>query len=543
VNRAPAVSTHTVHNHLPANQPIITLDSQVSNLIPSISRPRVERKLGIMSSLKEWRVQIQDALDDFPPDIVKSIRHHLAQLASAEDRHRLGDSLNKLSATGKKPIYGTAFLVPMLSSVVESSLELSRIMKEHAQNVDDSNPLPGDNELRNIRTSTIQDVLDLYASGPSVRPERMESLDQAECPIAAFLLEASRHAAPPLDHVEWDFQDEFVGGVVDDLDDHLTEQRPYIHVPVFAILQSSGTGKTRAVMQLCQKRLGLYTCIRHNPIMASGNSTSADLRKSAPSQDQEVYEHLVPEGVRTRHRHRDADDNDEGFENTGQALIAVTSWLWAFATEFAGFIKEQNPELDDCWASFVQRTSAVLMNDITPGFRLVPGSAGTKPLTKGRSRRDTLLLRIRQSAVEQAIVLEKLRRSTGEELNRALAESLREPFEALQDLIKDEYCFLAIDEAISMTKTRLTELRRLLSFYPFPKFRVLLLDTNHKVVELTDIKDSSSFRVPALRTTPHELFLPPPFTAMPQDVFLLQVRSRSNSAGSLASRILTVRSP
>lgn len=186
----------------------------------------------------------------------------------------------------------------------------------------------------------------------------------------------------------------------------------------------------------------------------------------------------------------------------------------------------------------------MLMNDITPGFRLRPESAGMKkPLTKGRSCRDTLLLRIRQSAVEQTIVLEKLRRSTGEELNRALAESLREPFEALEDLIKDEYCFLAIDEAISMTKTRLTELRRLLSFYPFPKFRGLLLDTNHKVVELTDIEDSSSFRVPALRTKLHKLILPPPFTAMPQDVFLLQVRSRSNSAGSLASRILTTRSP
>jgi hypothetical protein len=496
-----------------------------------------------MPSLKEWRVQIQDALDDFPPNIVESVRYHLKQLAAAEDRHMLGDSLNKLSATGKKPIYGTAFLVPMLSSVVESSLELSRLMKEHAQDINDTNPLPGDDELRRIKKFDIEEVVYLYASGPSVRPETMESLDQADCPITAFLIEASRRAAPPLDHVDWAFQDDFVGGVVDDLDDHLTEQRPYIHVPVFAILQSSGTGKTRAVMQLCHKRLGLYTCIRHNPMMASGNSTSADLRKSAPNQDQEVYKHLVPEGVRTRHRHRDADDDDEGFENTGQALIAVASWLWAFATEFAGFIKEQNPELDDCWASFVQRTSAVLMNDITPGFRLTPESAGMKkPLTKGRSRRDALLLRIRQSAVEQAIVLEKLRRSTGEELNRALAESLREPFEALEDLIKDEYCFLAIDEAISMTKTRLTELRRLLSFYPFPKFRVLLLDTNHKVVELTDIEDSSSFRVPALRTKLHKLILPPPFTAMPQDVFLLQVRPRSNSSGNLASRLLTTRS-
>jgi hypothetical protein len=122
---------------------------------------------------------------------------------------------------------------------------------------------------------------------------------------------------------------------------------------------------------------------------------------------------------------------------------------------------------------------------------------------------------------------------------RALAEHLREPFDALQDLIKDEYCFLAIDEALSMTKRRLTELRRLLSHYPLKKFRVLLLDTNNKVVELTGIEDPSSSIPPSLRTQNHVAFLPPPFTAMPHDVFLLQVRTCSNRAGSHAIRILT----
>jgi hypothetical protein len=209
-----------------------------------------------MSSLKEWRVQIQDALDDFPPSIVESVRDHLEGLDET-DRHGVGDMLKDLSATGTPPMFGQGFLVALLSSVVESYWELSRIMKEHAQNINDSSPLPDANELRRIKDSTIEEVVYLYASGPSVRPEMMESLDQADCPITAFLLEASCRAAPPLDHVEWAFQDEFVGGVVDDLDDHLTEQRPYTHVPVFAILQSSGTGKTRAVMQLCHKRLGL----------------------------------------------------------------------------------------------------------------------------------------------------------------------------------------------------------------------------------------------------------------------------------------------
>ena len=236
-----------------------------------------------MSSLKEWRVRIQDALDDFPPDIVESVRDHLEALGQM-DRHRLDDYLKDLSATGTLPTFGQGFLVALLSSVVESYWELSLIMKEHAQSIDDSNPLPDDNELRRIKDSTIEEVVGLYASGPSVRPEAMESLDQADYPITAFLLEASRRAAPVPDHVDWAFQTEFVGGVVDDLDDHLTEQRPKIHVPVFAILQSSGTGKTRAVMQLCHKRLGLYTCIRHNPTRASGNSNPhAALRKSAPS--------------------------------------------------------------------------------------------------------------------------------------------------------------------------------------------------------------------------------------------------------------------
>jgi hypothetical protein len=177
-----------------------------------------------MSSLKKWRVQIQDALDDFPPNIVESVRDHLEGLGQL-DRYRLGDMLKDLSATGTLPTFGQGFLVALLSSVVESYWELSRIMKELAQDIYDSSPLPDANELWRIKKFDIGEVVYLYASGPSVRPETMESLDQADCPITAFLIEASRRAAPSLDHVDWAFQDEFVGGVVDDLDEHLTEQR------------------------------------------------------------------------------------------------------------------------------------------------------------------------------------------------------------------------------------------------------------------------------------------------------------------------------
>lgn len=533
-----------------------------------------------MSSLKDWRARIQSALGDLPPNVVESVRDHLETLTKV-DGYGTSKLLEDLSATGSCEELGRMLLVDLLLAVVQSSWELSRIMKEHARDVDAFNPLPGDNELRSITTSTIEQVLHLYSSGPSVR-QAMESLHEAECPITAFILEASRRAGPMPDHVDRAFQSEFVGGVVNDLDEYPREQRPKIYVPVFAILQSSGTGKTRAAMQLCHKRLGLYTCIRHSPITASKNSKShAALRTSAPSQDREVYNHLVPRGVTSRHRRRhnvptesnsqnrsfpsnrdsnhtgddDDDDDDKSFEDAGKAQIAVASWLWAFATEFTGFIKEQKPELDDCWASFVQRTSAMLMDDITPGFRLTPASAGMKPSTNGSSSmsrnttssgrpsaRDSLLRRIGESAKKQAIVLEDLGRSTGDELVFALSESLIEPFEALQNLIQDEYCFLAIDEAISMTKRRLTELRRLLSYWKFPKFRVLLLDTDNKVVELTGIEHPNT--EPSLRTKTPELFLPPPFTAMPHDVFLLQVSKVTlESARSPAIRILTTRSP
>jgi hypothetical protein len=119
-----------------------------------------------------------------------------------------------------------------------------------------------------------------------------------------------------------------------------------------------------------------------------------------------------------------------------------------------------------------------------------------------------------------------------------LMSYLYQPFAELQDLIPDDghYCFLAIDEAVSMTLMHLTEFRQILSHLHFPKFRGLLFDTDLKVTRLTTRKDL----IAAITTSVRILPLPAltsiaPFTAMPQDVFLLYDKSKAKTHNDILS--------
>lgn len=323
-------------------------------------------------------------------------------------------------------------------------------------------------------------------------------------------------------------------------------------------------------MQLSMTQTGLYLCIRHPP--------SETRIVSAPPQDRWAYVSLVPPETTAN-------------EKSIDAIIAVESWLWAFATKFKEWLESQLQEFlhmsqephqskEAVWPSFAKHVVAVLLNDIVPGFRMkdsklavraqssLAGSAqsspGENPLhlactpasssESSQRARDVLLREIHDAACVKVKEYDAYMFAYQKSIDREeqdypeayVEESLSEAFQALEDLIPDgHYCFLAIDEAASMGSLRLTELRRCLSRREFEKIRVLLLDTSNKVTELTGMtiaKDTDGgnnsgddTEEPSLRLAIEELELAPPFTRFPYNVNLWGNAKNASTYKSIVS--------
>ena len=260
---------------------------------------------------------------------------------------------------------------------------------------------------------------------------------------------------------------------------------PVLYAPVVPILQSAGSGKTRTVIELARKQIGLYICIREpSPLKHS---------IPLPAQDWSAYKSLSPHGR---------------WEWKAGVRICITSWLWSFAINFTDFLKSQQREGQE-YSSYVEDVAATLMNDIVPGFRMggTAGSRRSPPAASNLSIRDVLLHKIFQAADKKEEEL-KWGFSEYRSYDQSFPEyvdwaRLKDAFRGLQDLIPSgRYCFLAIDDAASMGDFRLIQLRWILNKLDLSKFRLLVVGTSDKIVEYTNREIDHNGFVPSTLCCP-----------------------------------------
>jgi hypothetical protein len=289
---------------------------------------------------------------------------------------------------------------------------------------------------------------------------------------------------------------------------HVDGKRVYANI--VPIIQSSGTGKTRTAIQLCTLQLGLYLNIR--------GKTDDIYTTSLPPQDLDAFRALVP-------------DTTSLSESVHRRTLCC--WLVAFAEEFLRFCEKEAEQLTGSkkisktkWSEFITHINQVLYTDLVPGFRLDTARGTSRSRTQSSESNSSLHPRTQLIKTIRDKQLEKLKPSSGiaESLDLVQAKHLvHASFLELQKFLPKRkwYCFLVIDEAISMGKERLRILRQLLSETEhFASFRVLILDTNNKVAELTGFPRIGD--PPASgRLTRGLAKLAQPFVNLPHDVFLM----------------------
>jgi len=376
-----------------------------------------------------------------------------------------------------------------------------------------------------------------------------KAMDNAPLIIEAILIEAvSIHVQASYsgesrkqEAVHQDFSREYKGDAVDRLRQALREQNithndpaATMYAPVLVLLQSSGSGKTRAAVQLCSKELGLVACVR---------TRIKDVVTSAPPPDEAVYEALVK--------------NMLPGETEETATLYVGAWLVAYLAEFLGLCKReisivtagQGIRSSGDWSAFVEHIARLLTDGIVQDFVTVParssprsdGSLSSRAASDGKgkqavkthSRRSeffTAVSVLAQSEVtaHSSTITSSLTQGASassildpKEMAEAFATKMAVSLDGLKQLRKGQegIVFLALDEAMSLGTRRLSVLRRLTSHFKEADFWVILLDTNHKISELTGHKAQvPSSRLMASSST--RMNLAEPFVTLPHDIFL-----------------------
>jgi hypothetical protein len=317
------------------------------------------------------------------------------------------------------------------------------------------------------------------------RPQTMTDL-------AISLRQEDKH--PRRQAVLKDFKKEYIGTAVDSLHQLLRHaiqknqtQKKY-YAPVMAIVQSSGTGKSRTAVELTKHVLGLYVCVRPP---GSGNINSA------PPQDISVYRYLKP----------------EYYETPEESALAVAFWLKAYCVEFRRYClaKREKAGTQLSHKEFVRLVSSSLMEGLLPDV--------DRGIRDGTSfERTRLLDAISSKATEFAEAFRNTDPASPPVIFETLLVNMVKPdFRLLEEIVgQDDFIFLAFDEAISLGPQRLTALRRLLNHLKLKKFWVLVLDTNNRVSEIA-VRAAVE---PSLRLLNRDLYLAPLFVALPHDLFL-----------------------
>lgn len=131
------------------------------------------------------------------------------------------------------------------------------------------------------------------------------------------------------DSIARDFSRPYMGGGADTLDkwvlyykeqvDNSETSARHFYANVIPILQSSGSGKTRTVMELSRRRLGMLVCVRPKVALRDG----IPLSTSIPPRDDIVADHLLAP--------------TEGFFHSTRI---IATWLIALARELAKFYRK-----------------------------------------------------------------------------------------------------------------------------------------------------------------------------------------------------------
>jgi hypothetical protein len=337
-------------------------------------------------------------------------------------------------------------------------------------------------------------------------------------------LASSRSLSPPEDIVRQDFGRQFIGTGADDLRAHInlqrqnTENNKSFYSNVVPVLQSSGAGKTRTVVQLSQKELGLLICVRSQP-------SNPETVVSEPPRDQETARWLQGQSGKS------------GGSSIFEQNRTLAVWLIAMAEVIGTFYRDQWTQSikrnhGETWPLFVERVGQLL----APSTAII-SSAWTSAQSMevdGQSiaSRADLLSAINRRAQEmtaqfpvEAYQAKQGSRTAndGQEESRCVhffEESLKVAFSAVSSFVAthggDEAFFhFAIDECGQLGR-RLSRFRRIWQVLPSNCW-MLWMDTNTDIpLTYGSITGASSARLAS-----QELTLMRPFVALPQDIELM----------------------
>ena len=328
---------------------------------------------------------------------------------------------------------------------------------------------------------------------------------------------SSRPISPPRDMIRQDFGRQFLGTGADDLRAHIkhqrleTESNKSFYSNVVPVLQSSGAGKTRTVVQLSQKELGLLVCVRSQP-------SSPDTVVSEPPRDQETAQWLQ------------AQDAGSSIFEENRALAV---WLMAMAEMIGNFYRDQWTQFDQAegWPVFVERVGIILAPSTTVIPSITPPAQPMEVDGQSASSRAELLSAIIcrakelnvQYSVEKYLEKEEPRTTTdGEEESRCVhffEKPLREAFGAVSSFVANHggaeaFFHFAIDECGQLGR-RLSKFRRIWQVLPANCW-MLWMDTNTDI----PLTYGSITRASSARLATQELTLMRPFVALPQDIEL-----------------------
>lgn len=388
-----------------------------------------------------------------------------------------------------------------------------------------------------------QEVWHLAFSDDNRQAKEIEAIIELATELAVKSARPSLRYNRAQGAVYQDFAREFEDlGAINDLqrmlhDYNIEMNGEELYAPVLVVLQSSGTGKTRTVLQLCTQELGLYTCLR----------PSDDPRVvSAPPADRAVTTFLSHKGSSIL-------GPDESIEAATRTMAA---WLSAFFEIFAdyceGAVKKSklNISCQADWSRFPAIIAEELYDGITPGFHAIRTPTSSRSSRASNSSDKSVVLedsrRPGPSTVRERLLSQILARATELKASKAFptrntdsaghfdpsaetyAFHMAGALKRLKEIRKGMrgLTFVAFDEALSLGRLRLEALRRLASHLRKLDFWVLLLDTNNKVSELTG--ESARLASTRLDTSSNRYRrLVPPFHILRTDIFLQSEPIRS----------------
>jgi hypothetical protein len=331
-----------------------------------------------------------------------------------------------------------------------------------------------------------------------------------------------------------DFSRPFIGSAAKELDRKILQVMSSVTqdkscAPVLPILQSSGTGKSRAVTELSSYAPGISLCIRPS------SSDSDRQVVSLPPQDGPIYVYLCSIGT------------DEWSRHCGIAalILSVLDVLLEVCNQYISTTPYSDTSDENAyWTGMVRHLSYAFADGIVEGYRSRSSSEEKRlqdmtDQPASVSSRKGYIEKIgaqaeahRKRLQHHAAAYKGNDLLTVKKMAQALAVEIQAAMVSLSDIGSKKYFFLALDE-FEQFKTLLPALRRLLSFPQIKLLCVLLLDTNYRIAGVTGpLAQLSSSR---LKDGTLRLLLP--HLIISQDSQLFEEKSQREYYGILNGRL------